>query len=140
MLDNYQDLIEDLVGTPTRLRELLNGTEAPPEATAVLAALRDREQAVHERVQRTLRERDPVLKPLPPGPDSQSTESSSEALSGFESARGELVSLLMNLTLRDWERAAIDENGKQATIAEQVEAHIEFEEEHLAGLERSLNA
>lgn len=138
MLDNYQDLIEDLVGTPTRLRALLDGTDAPPPATRIMATLRVREQAIHDRVQRTLRERDPVLKPLPSGADPDDDATMEEALSGFESARGELVSLLMNLTLRDWERTAIDDRGQEVTIAGEVESHIEFEEEEVAKLEREL--
>ncbi|MGI8643321.1 MAG: hypothetical protein ACR2LS_04310, partial [Thermomicrobiales bacterium] len=93
---------------------------------------------VYERVQRILRARDPVLKPLPAGSESQTTDTPNEALAGFESARGELVSLLMNLTLRDWERTAIDDRGKQVTIAGEVESHIEFEEDEVAKLERSL--
>ncbi len=138
MLDNYRDLIDDLVGTPTRLREMLAGTEPPPEAASILAGLRDREVAVHERVQIMLRERDPVLKPLPSGNDDRAGVTADEALSGFESARGELVSLLMNLTLRDWERTAIDDTGQQVTISEEVESHIEFEEDEIERLKAAL--
>ena len=138
MLDNYQDLIEDLVGTPTRLREMLDGAQAPPEATAALERLANREHEVHERVQRILRERDPVLKPFSSGSESPAGTTADQALSVFESGRGELVSLLMNLTLRDWERTAIDDQGRQATIASEVESHIEFEEEETAKLERAL--
>lgn len=138
MLDSYRDLIEDLVATPTRLREMLNGADPSPEATAVLVDLRDREAAVHERVQIMLRQRDPVLKPLPAETDQQNVDTADEALSGFESSRGELVSLLMNLTLRDWERTAIDETGHTVTIAEEVESHIEFEEAVIARLESAL--
>lgn len=140
MLDNYQDLIEELVATPTRLREMLDGADSTPDVTAAIAALRDREVAVHDRVQRTLRERDPVLKPLPSASVTAVGDSSDETLAGFETARGELVSLLMNLTLRDWERTAIDERGKRVTIAEEVESHIEFEEERVAELEQMAGA
>ena len=132
MLDNYQDLIDELLGTPTALRSLLGSGRAPAEAVALVAALRDRDRAVLARLQTIHRQRDPVLKPLPDPPPGAPPGDPAEALAGFEAARGELVSLLMNLTLRDWERTAIDESAGELTLADEVERHVEFDEDHLA--------
>ena len=125
MLDAYRDLIEELTGTPAVLRRVLDAGGATPEAAGLIAELRDRDRAVHERLQTMLRRRDPVLKPIPPGGGETDAEA---ALAGFNAIRGELVSLLMNLTLRDWERTAIAETGDEIVLADEVERHVEFDE------------
>ncbi len=145
MLDSYQDLIDELIGTPTALREGLDGWAGPgpvPEAAArLIAALRDRDLAVLERLQTMLRQRDPVLKALPEGERARSEATDPEAaLVGFNGARGEVISLLMNLTLRDWERTAIDAGGKKIAMDEEVERHVEFDEEHVARFRAALTA
>ena len=65
MLDSYQDLIDELIGTPTILRQGLDERSGavPAEAARLIAALRDRDLAVLERLQTMLRQRDPVLRP-----------------------------------------------------------------------------
>ena len=131
MLDAYRDLIEELTGTPTALRQALDarGEGVPGEAVALIAELRDRDRVVHDRLQTILRRRDPVLAPIPES--GATAESDAEAaLAGFNAIRGELVSLLMNLTLRDWERTAIDETGDEIVLADEVERHVEFDEDH----------
>ena len=144
MLDDYQDLIDELLGTPKALRELLTGAGpagAPPEVVALVAELRDRDLAVLGRLQTIQRARDPVLKPLPTGAARPAAgESAEEVLAGFDRARGELVSLLMNLTLRDWERRAIDEAAGEITLAGEVERHVEFDEDHLARIRAAAGA
>jgi len=47
---------------------------------------------------------------------------------------------LMNLTLRDWERTAIDETDGQVTLADEVERHVEFDEDHLARIRAAFAA
>jgi len=139
MLDSYQDLIDDLIGTPTALREGLDGWDGPvpPEAAAVIAELRDRDLAVLERLQTMLRQRDPVLRPLPGETRERAEATDPEAaLAGFNGARGEVISLLMNLTLRDWERTAIDASGGKIALDEEVERHVEFDEEHVSRFRR----
>ena len=131
MLDAYRDLIEELTGTPTELRRALDAApDLRDQAAPLIAALRDRDQAVHDRLQAMLRRRDPVLAPLPEGQAAGTVETDAEAaLAGFNPIRGELVSLLMNLTLRDWERTAIDESGAETGLADEVERHVEYDEE-----------
>ena len=133
MLDSYQDLIDELLGTPTILRQGLDKRSGavPPEAARLIAALRDRDLAVLERLQTMLRQRDPVLRPLPEERVRSEDPDPEAALAGFSTARGEVISLLMNLTLRDWERTAIDASGGKIMLDEEVERHVEFDEEHV---------
>jgi hypothetical protein len=46
----------------------------------------------------------------------------------MEQARGDLVSLLINLSLKDWARTAIDETEGEETLADEIERHVEFDE------------
>ena len=139
MLDNYQDLIEELLGTPKVVRELLaNG--ASPEALALVLELRDRDVAVLDRLQRMTRQQNAYLRSLPSIDEltaerTASAEDAGDALSSLDSARGALVSLLMNLTLKDWERVGTHEIRGEITVAEEVEEHVEFDEAHLAGIQ-----
>lgn len=134
MLDSYQDLIEELTATPGLLRGALDelGGSVPPEVVALIAELRDRDLTVLERLQLMLRQRDPILKALPARSSGRASTAEAEAtLAGFNAARGEVISLLMNLTLRDWERTAIDAGGAQIALDEEVERHVEFDEDHV---------
>jgi hypothetical protein len=139
MLDNYQDLIEELLGTPKIVRELLaNG--ASPEALALVLELRDRDVAVLDRLQRMTRQQNAYLRLLPSIDElaaerTVSAEDAGDAVSSLDSARGALVSLLMNLTLKDWERVGTHEIRGEVTVAEEVEEHVEFDEAHLAGIQ-----
>jgi hypothetical protein len=45
----------------------------------------------------------------------------------------------MNLTLRDWERTAIDENGDKLVLADEVERHVEFDEDHQGRIVEALS-
>lgn len=140
MLDQYQDLIDELLETPKALRELLASRSpgaVPPEALRRIAALRDRDQIVLDRLQRLIRATSPHLRALP-APDqleSAGTTPPSDVtalLDSLDAARGELVSALMNLTLKDWERTATHDDGGIVTLADEVERHVEFDEEQLA--------
>jgi hypothetical protein len=131
MLDAYRDLIEELTGTPTELRRALDAApELGTRAAPLIAALRDRDQAVYDRWQTWGRGRDRVLARHPDTEAEGARERDAEAaLAGLNPIRGELVSLLMNLTLRDWERTAIDETGAETVLADEVERHVEYDEE-----------
>jgi hypothetical protein len=126
MLDAYRDLIDELLGTPAEIREAM-GDDAPPAAREIVAALRDRDRAVLERVQTITRQQSPYLKALalPAAPAAADLPT---LLDEMDVARGDLVSLLMNLTLKDWEREAIHETEGQITLADEVEQHVEFDE------------
>lgn len=135
MLDDYQDLIDELLGTPSLVRTLFTSTEgAPPAKTvAAVSALHERDAVVLGRLQRLMHEQAGVyFAPLPaldaaiaaaPVPADLDT-----LLADFGNTRGDLVSLLMNLTIKDWGRTATDDLDGETTLAEEVERHVEFEE------------
>jgi hypothetical protein len=137
MLDNYRDLIDELLGTPAQVRAVVAAGD--DEALRLIAAMRACDQLVLERVQRIKNQLDPHLKPLPSFDDllakAEIEGTSEEQMSRFEIARGDLVSLLMNLTLRDWERTATTDAEGVITLADAVEAHVEFDEEQRARLD-----
>lgn len=130
MLDAYRDLIDELLGTPAEIRAALApGAGAPsPEAHNWVAAVRDRDRAVLERLQTITRRESPFLSAIAPAPGAEDAELN-ELLNQMDVARGDLVSLLMNLTLKDWERTAIDETDGEITLADEVEKHVEFDED-----------
>jgi hypothetical protein len=141
MLDNYRDLIDELLGTPTALRELVGDREAPdvpPAALAAIAGLRDRDRAVLGRLQAMLQRRDAFLPALDPTQPIPAPEEPASLLAEFDAARGALVSLLMNLTLKDWERTAIHATEGEITLADEVERHVEFDEAAVARIEAEL--
>ncbi len=136
MLDNYRDLIDELLGTPAALRTLSGdaGPEAlPAGVVSLIGELRDRDLELQARLQTMLRQRNPYLRALAEAPQPMAgAEDAAAVLQGFDSARGELVSLLMNLTLKDWERTATHEVEGEITLAEEVERHVEFDEDRVA--------
>lgn len=135
MLDDYQDLIDELLGTPALVRTLFANAEGAPSERdlAAVSALHERDRIVLDRLQHLTRESaPPYFRPLPaidaaiaaaPVPDDLDA-----FLTSFDTTRGDLVSLLMNLTLRDWERIATDDVDGEITLAEEVERHVEFDE------------
>lgn len=140
MLDNYRDLIDELLGTPTTLREIADRTDQslPPEASRLIAALRDRDRLVLQRLQTFTREANPQLRDLQM-PDVSLPDDDETLLDEFDTARGELVSLLMNLTLKDWERTAAHGDEGEIALVDEVERHVEFDEDATGRL-RELSA
>lgn len=140
MLDSYQDLIEELLGTPKVIRRVADAGVDPGALLPLVAELRDRDQVVMERVQRMTRQPFPHLKALPDRAAAAAPvvaeQDPAEVLASFETARGDLVALLMNLTLKDWEKRATHDTLGEVTLADEVEAHVEFDEEHLERIEQ----
>ncbi len=137
MLDNYRDLIDELLGGPSAVRSMADGAGGAlsPEALSLVAEMRDRDLAVTNRLQAFMRNVDlhlPVLAPAPAG--AAAPGATAELLAGMDQARGELVSLLMNLALKDWERTATHDVDGEITLADEVERHVEFDENHLSRL------
>ena len=143
MLDNYRDLIDELLGTPKALRELIAGREAggvPPAALALVGELLGRDRAVLRRLQTIQRSPNAHLRALDAGGpvDAPEADDPVALLDAFDTARGDLVSLLMNLTLKDWERTATHEVDGEITLADEVERHVEFDEDHVARIRREV--
>lgn len=135
MLDDYQDLIDELLGTPALVRTLFAAADgAPPErAMAPVSALHERDKVVLGRLQHLTRESAPPYFKQLPALDAAIAAAPpltdlDAFLNEFDTARGDLVSLLMNLTLKDWERIATDDVEGEISLAEEVERHVEFDE------------
>jgi hypothetical protein len=141
MLDAYRDLIDDLLNTPTEIRALVEasgGSSTSPEVKRLVAELRNRDRAILERIQVMTREETPYLPSLRPNA-SAGDEDLLALLEEMEVARGDLVSLLINLSLKDWTRGAIDETEGEITLADEVERHVEFDEQQRRQLRASVS-
>ena len=138
MLDAFRELIDELLDAPRNLRDLSVAGTTNDEARALVAAMTARDAAVLERVQSMIRQTTPLLRAAPE--TASADGSSAELMDKFDTGRGELVSLLMNLTLKDWERTAIDESGAEITVADEVETHVEFDERSQEQLARALGS
>ena len=141
MLDAYRDLIDDLLSTPSEIRELVEASGASdttPEMKRLVAQIRNRDRAILERVQAITREETPYLPALRIS-EATDDEDPAALLEEMEVARGDLVSLLINLSLKDWTRGAIDETGSEITLADEVERHVEFDERQRRQLRETLS-
>ena len=141
MLDAYRDLIDDLLSTPSEIRELVgaSGTsDAPPETKRLVAEIRNRDRAILARVQTITHEETPYL-PAMRVSETADDEDLPALLEEMEVARGDLVSLLINLSLKDWTRGAIDETDGEITIADEIERHVEFDERQRSHLRESVS-
>jgi len=137
MLDSYRDLIDGLLETPTRLRELLGepvSGDLSDEALAILREFRVREGVQLARIQKVMFQRNSRLKSIETEVSQAMNNADPDAtgeqlLHDFGTDRGEVVSLLINLTLSDWDRPVDDETLGEITFAEEVERHLDWDEE-----------
>ena len=137
MLDAYRDLIDELLSTPTEIRGLLQENSDPsPEAVRLISELRDRDLAVLASAQRMTREDTPYLEADRDIPHEAGDPQ--QILAEMETARGDLVSLLINLSLKDWERGAIHPTRGEIVLADEIEGHVEFDEAQRIAIRDSL--
>ncbi|HET7055786.1 MAG TPA: hypothetical protein VFI12_04935 [Thermomicrobiales bacterium] len=130
MLDAFRELIDELLSAPAALRGAGLATTTDDGQRTTLALITERDAALLDRIQTTIRTNTPLLKAPPDAPSAATLDGTSEELMDrFDTGRGELVSLLMNLTLKDWERTAIDWTGQEISVADDVEQHVEFDEQ-----------
>ena len=143
MLDNYRDLIDGLLETPTTVRAAL-GDPVPetldPETASLLLELRVRESVSLRRLQSIMRhepvlllamEDEPEIRALRPATGDPTPEAD---MATFSHDRSELISLLVNLTLRDWERGVNHDRTGETTLADEVEDHLTWDEAIVAKL------
>jgi hypothetical protein len=138
MLDSYRDLLDGLTEESTTLREML-GTPVPddlsPEVMALLKEQRGREAAILRRSQSVMRKENVYLRAIEDEPEvagaGDAQGSPEELMTAFQHDRGELVSLLMNLTLKDWERSVNHSVLGETTLSDEIEDHLTWEEEML---------
>ena len=146
MLDSYRNLIDELLGTPSILRTMFDGTSAPPpEALTLVDELRARDEGMLDRLNTMLATQGAILAPLVSESTSENAALAisgdpNELLSRFDHARGEIVSLLMNLTIRDWGRSAIGDDGQETWLSDEVENHVDFEEDQLVRISNAMTA
>ena len=145
MLDAYRDLIDGLTEESTTLREML-GEPVPddisPELLAALKEIRGREAAMFRRAQSIMRGENITLREIENEPEvrnaAASTASPEELAQAFILDRGELVSLLINLTLKDWEKKVPHYTLGETTLSDEIETHLTWEEESLTRVESLL--
>jgi hypothetical protein len=131
VLDAFRELIDELISAPKALRDAGIDTTENRDVINDLAFVAVRDLAVHKRIQAMVGNDTPNLTKLPDAPPPSIT-TAAEAIDLFDTGRGELVSLLMNLTLKDWERTGFDHTGHEISVADDVESHVEFDEVHVA--------
>lgn len=137
MLDSYRDLIDGLLETPSALRSLLGDpvpADASPETVTILREMNAREMVTLRRARSVMRkdamsllaiEREPEIEALG---ESETRETPEELLASFNDNRTELVSLLVNLTLRDWERPVNHEILGETVLSDEIEDHLTWDE------------
>jgi hypothetical protein len=142
MLDAYRDLIDGLTQESTTLREVLGDPvpdDIPTEALGLLKEVRAREAIMFVRAQKIMRGENVNLRGIENEPSVVNAgaleESPEELLRATILDRGELVSLLINLTLKDWERKVPHWVHGETTLSDEVEEHLTWEEETLARFE-----
>jgi hypothetical protein len=105
----------------------------------LIAQIRDRDRSILERAQKMTREELPYLSAMRSNVPNEN-EDLSALLDDMEVARGDLVSLLINLSLKDWTRQAVDETGSEITLADEIEQHVEFDERLRRTLRESVSS
>ncbi len=143
MLDSYRDLIDGLLDTPSTLRTALGEPipeDAPAEVANLLLELRVREAVNLRRLQAIMRhepilllamEDEPEMRALRPATGDPAPEAE---MATFSHDRSELISLLVNLTLRDWDRGVNHDRTGETTLADEVEDHLTWDEAIVAKL------
>jgi hypothetical protein len=143
MLDSYRDLIDGLLDTPSTLRTALGEPipeDAPAEVANLLLELRVREAVNLRRLQAIMRhepilllamEDEPEMRALRPATGDPTPEAE---MATFSHDRSELISLLVNLTLRDWDRGVNHDRTGETTLADEVEDHLTWDEAIVAKL------
>ena len=145
MLDSYRELLDMVVQAPTRLRAAAEAAGEPRggewSAAQVLAHMAAAEHLWQGRLNLLLREPNAHIRPGPNDKVRQVQDdlqggTVDDNLAAFNTLRGEIVSLLMGLSLRDWERTATHETRGEVTIADVVDGIIDHDNEHIEQLER----
>ncbi len=143
MLDDYRELIDLLAQAPQQLQAAA-GQAGKPAGDDWSAAQIGGHLAVSETLylgwlNDLLHRADPLLRaPNAAHFDEQERlqqQPVSDSLAAFSTSRGDTISLLMGLSLRDWERTGIvEEVGSEVTLAELVESLVDHDADHLAQL------
>jgi uncharacterized damage-inducible protein DinB len=142
VLDSYRELLDLLAQSPVQLRDACEAAGDPPEgewnAAQVMAHMAAVEHLWFERLNTVMHTPNPVFKPPAPGggvaamQERMMNGTLADNIAEFNRMRGESVSLLMGLSLRDWEKTGMHETRGEMSIADIVEGAIDHDAEHLA--------
>jgi len=142
MLDSYRDLIDGLLETPGSLRGLLGDpppANVSPRVHQLLTELRVREAVALRRAQKIMRGERVILRAIEQEPEIVAAtngvapeQTVEELVTGFNADRGDLVSLLMNVTIREWERPIEHNDRGETTLAEEIDDHLTWDEDVIA--------
>lgn len=142
MLDSYRELIEGLTNAPAALRAKLGDPvpdDVDPEIADALRALLARETVELARVRSILHTPTHELRPIAREPKLNQPPDASitpeNALRSFGHERSDLVSLLMNVTLTEWERPVNHQETGETTLADEMEDHLAWDEEQIERIE-----
>ncbi|MGI8485382.1 MAG: hypothetical protein ACR2OU_14095 [Thermomicrobiales bacterium] len=149
MLDSYRDLIDGLLETPSTLRDAL-GDPVPddlsPDVLLLLTELRARETAMLRRTQAIMREKRPTFRAIELEPEvaaahagTISDSTPAELITGFNTDRSEVVSLLMNVTISDWERKVDHHVSGETTLSEEIDEHLTWDEDVVARIQAAMS-
>ena len=121
MLDNYRELIDELLEAPNAVRVALERAPQRDQIEPIVSTMTEQDRLLAARLRFLIEHPDALLEdsPTPPPPPELGTEAA------FDTARGDLVSLLINLTLKDWALTVRSVTGRETDLAEEVERHID---------------
>lgn len=145
MLDAYRDLVEGLTEESNTLRNMLGDPvedDLEENVVTLLKEARAREAIMLSRSQKIMRGENVNLRAIESEPSvrnaAQIEGTPEEILAALIHDRGELVSLLINLTLKDWERRVPHWVLGETTLSDEVEVHLTWEDEALSRIEAAL--
>ena len=121
MLDNYRELIDELLEAPNAVRVAFERAPKPDHIVPIVSTMTEQDRLLAARLRFLIEHPDALLEdcPTPPPPPELGTEAA------FDTARGDLVSLLINLTLKDWALTVRSVTGRETDLAEEVELHVD---------------
>lgn len=142
MTDAYGEMLDDLSHTTTRIQELSEQYgDNPPAGSAddwgaarILRHMSEVEKLYRDRMQRILTQETPYLKSVELSADPGEGLEFRPELEAFAIERGETISLLMNLALKDWERTGIHDEHGELSVEDISERLIDHDNAHLAQL------
>lgn len=145
MLDSYRDDLDTISATPVALRKQAEAAGPPPagewSAEQIVGHMAVIEQHWFDRLTALVRTSNPPLSTdLSPagvalvarvdGADLQT------CLDAFNQLRGEVVSLLMGLSLRDWERSGTHPTRGELSVADVVDDIANHDQDHIDQLKK----
>lgn len=142
MLDAYHELIDELSGTPGRLRaipsEAVNAAPRSNEvwgAPEIVAHMGDIERVYRGRITEILHQDSAYIRAVDPDALARTHDYASRELADsveeFGQERTETLSLLFNLALKDWEKTGIHYKHGEISVEELIERLIDHDTEHL---------